>query len=40
MRLGFKYTTYHVPDGEYGVLRADGSWSGIIGEVAKGVCDL
>lgn len=36
-RLSFEYSFHYVQDGEYGVLRSDGTWSGIIGEVARGV---
>ncbi|XP_071130440.1 ionotropic receptor 25a-like [Mytilus edulis] len=39
-RLSFEYSFHYVPDGEYGVLRSDGTWSGIIGEVARGAADI
>ncbi|KAK1793437.1 hypothetical protein P4O66_011426 [Electrophorus voltai] len=33
--LGFKYEIYQVADGKYGSLQANGSWSGMIGELVK-----
>ncbi|XP_021379410.1 ionotropic receptor 25a-like [Mizuhopecten yessoensis] len=39
-RSGFKYEIYEVPDNEYGVLRSNGTWSGVIGQVATGAADM
>ena len=33
-RLDFTYELYLVPDGQYGKLRKDGVWDGLIGEVS------
>uniref|UniRef100_A0A4W4FHE8 Glutamate receptor n=1 Tax=Electrophorus electricus TaxID=8005 RepID=A0A4W4FHE8_ELEEL len=38
--LGFKYEIYQVADGKYGSLQANGSWSGMIGELIKKRADL
>ncbi|XP_069125667.1 ionotropic receptor 25a-like [Argopecten irradians] len=39
-RNGFQYQIYEVPDNEYGVKRSNGTWSGVIGEVATGMADM
>ncbi|XP_060076087.1 ionotropic receptor 25a-like [Ylistrum balloti] len=39
-RNGFTYQIYEVPDNEYGVLRPNGTWTGVIGQVATGVADM
>ncbi|KAK3091196.1 hypothetical protein FSP39_017882, partial [Pinctada imbricata] len=40
IRLGIKYKAIEVPDKQYGIKQSDGSWTGIIGNVAKGMSDL
>ncbi|XP_033737191.1 ionotropic receptor 25a-like [Pecten maximus] len=39
-RDGFKYQIYEVPDNEYGIQSSDGTWTGIIGQVATGLADM
>lgn len=36
-KLGFSYKIHLVKDSRYGALDASGSWSGMIGEVMRGV---
>ena len=36
-KLGFKYDIHLVKDGRYGVKDERGDWSGMIGEVVRGV---
>ena len=36
-KLGFKYNIQLVKDGRYGALTESGNWTGLIGEVARGV---
>lgn len=36
-KLGFKYNMKLVKDGRYGAKDASGNWSGMIGEVIRGV---
>ena len=31
--LNFTYTASEPPDGEYGALKEDGTWSGMVGEL-------
>ena len=38
--LGFQYELYLVPDGNFGSLKSNGEWNGMIGEVLKGVRNL
>lgn len=37
MTLNFDYDLYMVPDGSYGYRKSAGRWSGMIGELLKGV---
>lgn len=37
-KVEFKYELYNSPDDTYGMLKEDGSWSGMIGEVQNKVC--
>jgi hypothetical protein len=34
--VGFNYTIQPVKDGKYGVKNADGTWSGMVGELTRG----
>lgn len=36
-KLGFSFKIHLVKDARYGALNANGSWSGMIGEVMRGV---
>lgn len=36
-KVGFSYQLHLVKDGRYGNLDASGNWSGMIGEVVRGV---
>ena len=38
--LNFTYTCKNPPDGQYGAIRADGTWNGMVGELAKGKADV
>ncbi|XP_050735872.1 glutamate receptor ionotropic, kainate 4-like [Eriocheir sinensis] len=38
--LNFTYSCNRSPDGEWGVLRPDGVWSGMIGELVRGAADV
>ena len=39
-RLNFSYTVTKPPDGEWGVLKSDGSWSGMVGQLETKEVDL
>ena len=39
-RLNFSYTVTKPPDGEWGVLQSDGSWSGMVGQLETKEVDL
>ena len=36
-KIGFEYEIYTVPDGQAGQKYPNGSWSGVIGELVRGV---
>ena len=36
-KIGFEYEIYTVPDGQAGQKYLNGSWSGVIGELVRGV---
>ncbi|XP_078493172.1 glutamate receptor ionotropic, delta-1-like [Ciona intestinalis] len=38
--LGFKYEIYEVGDKQYGSVRENGTWSGLIGDVMEGKADI
>ena len=38
--LNFSYTVSLPPDGEWGALRDDGTWSGMVGQLKREVLDL
>jgi len=38
--IPFNYELKLVEDGEYGARQNDGTWSGMIGELTSGVCEL
>ena len=38
--LNFSYTVSVPPDGEWGALRDDGTWSGMVGQLKREVLDL
>ena len=38
--LNFSYTVSVPPDGEWGALRDDGTWSGMVGQLKSEVLDL
>ena len=39
-RLNFSYTVINPPDGEWGVLKEDGTWSGMVGQLETKKVDL
>ena len=39
-QLNFSYTAYPSPDGQRGTLRADGSWTGVVGELQRKKADI
>ena len=38
--MNFTYTLRPPPDGEWGVIREDGTWTGQVGELAAGRVDI
>ena len=38
--LNFSYTAYPSPDGQWGTLKADGSWTGVVGELQMKRADI
>ena len=38
--LNFTYTCKFPPDGQYGAIRPDGTWNGMVGELALGNADI
>ena len=38
--LNFSYTAYPSPDGQWGTLREDGSWTGVVGELQRKKADI
>ena len=38
--LNFTFTCQNPPDGQYGAIRADGTWNGMVGELALGKADI
>ena len=38
--LNFEYTIRNPEDGKWGHVEVDGTWSGLVGDVAKGVVDF
>ena len=39
-RLNFSYTVVNPPDGEWGVLKGDGTWSGMVGQLETKKVDI
>ena len=40
LELNFQYVIYLVNDSDYGQMREDGSWTGIVGDLISGAADL
>ena len=38
--MNFTYTVKKPPDGSYGAIKSDGSWSGLVGELIKKKADI
>ena len=38
--LNITYTAVNPPDGQYGAIRDDGTWSGMVGELATDKADI
>ena len=38
--LNFSYTVINPPDGEWGGIKSDGTWSGMVGQLATKVTDI
>ena len=39
-RLNFSYHATNPPDGEWGALKADGTWSGMVGQLETKIVDI
>ena len=38
--LNFSFTAYPTPDGQWGTLKADGNWTGVVGELQMKRADI